>query len=263
MRAAAPRTLRGNTMRTRDAWTEVVPGFFQLRVADVNCYLVRTAEGLTLFDAGLPRTGPLLRDVLRHLGARLSDIDALVLTHGHFDHVGTARKLHDAGVAVFVHPRDAELARHPYSYRPAAPRVAYVLGHPRGIPIITRMAFAGALTVRGVEASPRVAHGHVIDVPGAPTALWTPGHTDGHCAYVFEREGVVITGDALVTLDPYTGESGPQIVANAATSDPASAMAALDTLASTDTGVALPGHGEPVLDGVRSAVSAARRRGPH
>ncbi|MCK2027451.1 MBL fold metallo-hydrolase [Microbacterium sp. SSW1-47] len=250
-------------MSERSGWSEVAPGFFRLSVADVNCYLMQSADGITLFDAGLPRTGKVLSELLGHLGARRSDIDAVVLTHGHFDHVGTARALQDDGVTVVVHPGDAALARHPYRYRPATPRLLYVLGHPRGIPVITRMAAAGALTVRGVEAQPQVTHGHPVDVPGAPVALWTPGHTDGHCAYLFESQGVLIAGDALVTLDPYTGEEGPQIVANAATADPEAAIDSLETLAATGARVVLTGHGAPVLDGVGSAAAAARRRGPH
>lgn len=244
-------------------WVEVMPGFFRIGVADVNCYLVQTADGMTLFDAGLPRSRGVLGDLLEHLGARAADIDAVVLTHGHFDHVGVARGLRAEGVSVFVHPRDADLARHPYRYRPATPRIPYVLSHPRGIPTITRMALAGALNVRGVEAQARVTHGHPVDAPGTPLALWTPGHTAGHCAFLFEEAGVLIAGDALVTLDPYTGDTGPQIVASAATADTAEAMDSLDTLAQTGARVVLPGHGDPILDGVGPAVAAARRRGPH
>ena len=125
------------------------------------------------------------------------------------------------------------------------------------------MALAGALNVRGVEAQPRVTHGHPIDAPGTPLALWTPGHTAGHCAYFFEEAGVLIAGDALVTLDPYTGETGPQIVARAATADTAEAMESPDTRDGTGARVVLTGHGAAVLDGVGPAVAAARRRGPH
>lgn len=244
-------------------WSEVAPDVFRIAVADVNCYLLKTPDGMTLLDAGLPGSERVLRSLLTHLGAQISDIDSLVLTHGHFDHVGMARRVRGEGSSVLVHPRDLRLARHPYSYRPASPRVPYLLGHPRGIPVIARMAVHGALTVRGVEASGSIRHGHPVDAPGAPIALWTPGHTEGHCAFLLEDRGVLISGDALVTLDPYTGEAGPQIVASAATADTGEAMTSLDTLAQTDASLLLPGHGEPSAAGVRADAAAARRRGPH
>lgn len=74
-------------MNRSRGWTEAAPGFFRLCTAEVNCYLVRKDDGLTLFDAGLPRTRGVLRSALAKLGARMTDIQAVVLTHGHFDHV--------------------------------------------------------------------------------------------------------------------------------------------------------------------------------
>lgn len=81
--------------------------------------------------------------------------------------------------------------------------------------------------------------------------------------FFLEDRGVLLSGDALVTLDPYTGKAGPQIVAVAATADTGEAMASLDTLAQTDAALLLPGHGEPSAAGARADVAAARRRGPH
>lgn len=244
-------------------WSEVAAGVFRIAVADVNCYLLQTTDGLTLYDAGLPGSRGALTEVLAHLGATVSDIDALVLTHGHFDHVGMGRMLQSRGVDAHVHPRDVHLARHPYSYRPEEARVAYLLSHPRGIPPITRMALRGALGVRGIDVAGRVSHGHPVDAPGMPIALWTPGHTGGHCAFFSEETGVLISGDALVTLDPYTGERGPQIVARAATADTSEALASLDVLDESEASLVLPGHGEPSRDGVRADTAAARRRGAH
>nr|WP_201469913.1 MBL fold metallo-hydrolase [Microbacterium hydrocarbonoxydans] len=245
------------------SFSEVAPGFFCLAVADVNCYLIATPDGLTLVDAGIPGTRRPLRALLSHLGASEGDIDAIVLTHGHFDHVGVASGIRAHGAKVFVHAADAHLARHPYSYRPASPRLPYLLAHPRGIPVIARMAVHGALGVRGVDALGRVHHGRPVDVPGSPVAVWTPGHTEGHCAFFFEEQGVLLSGDALVTLDPYTGESGPQIVATAATADAERALSSLDALAQTSARLVLPGHGRPWRDGAERAVQQAARRGAH
>lgn len=248
---------------SRGSWAEVAPGFFRIGLAEVNCYLVRTPDGITLYDAGIPGSRKVLRGLLDFLGMRLSDIDAVVLTHGHFDHVGMARVLSKEGASVLVHPQDAHLARHPYSYRPEDARLAYVLAHPRGIPVIADMAVHGALTVQGVDAAGRVSHRQPVDAPGGPIALWTPGHTAGHCAFFFEETGVLMTGDALVTLDPYTGQAGPQIVAGAATADADEAIRSLDVLEETAATLVLPGHGAPSSAGIRSDVARARSRGPH
>ena len=102
-----------------------------------------------------------------------------------------------------------------------------------------------------------------LDVPGSPRVVFTPGHTYGHCALHLPGRDAVISGDALVTLDPYTGQPGPQIVAGAATADSAQAIASLDRLAATGASVVLPGHGEPWTAGVASAVELARERGAH
>lgn len=244
-------------------WTEVAPGVNRLDVAHVNCYLVVAEGGMTLVDAGLPGTRRLLDSLLKRLGARRSDIDAVLLTHGHFDHVGMARGLADEGVGLLVHPEDAALARHPYRYAHERARWAYPLRYPRAVPGLLGMARHGALAVKGVDAAPRLRDGSVLDVPGRPRVVWTPGHTFGHCGFVFEHLGVVMSGDAIVTLDPYTGATGPQIVAGAATADSARALESVEALRGLDGATLLPGHGEPWTNGVGAAIEAARRVGEH
>ncbi|MFJ6679420.1 hypothetical protein ACIQLK_09890 [Microbacterium sp. NPDC091382] len=66
-----------------------------------------------------------------------------------------------------------------------------------------------------------------------------------------------------MTLDPYTGISGPQIVADAATADGAAAVRSLDRLQRTEAAVVLPGHGEPWTRGIAAAAHQARIVGPH
>jgi len=244
-------------------WTEVAPGINRLDVAHVNCYLVASEGGLTLVDAGLPGTARLLDSLLTRLGARTSDIDAVILTHGHFDHVGMARSLSDDGVDLMVHPDDAALVRRPYRYAHERSRWVYPLRYPRAIPGLISMTAHGALAVKGATAAPAIADGQSLDVPGRPRVIWTPGHTGGHCAFVFEHLGATMCGDAMVTLDPYTGRRGPQIVAGAATADSTRALESVGALRGADTGVLLPGHGEPWTHGADEAINAALRTGRH
>jgi glyoxylase-like metal-dependent hydrolase (beta-lactamase superfamily II) len=122
------------------------------------------------------------------------------------------------------------------------------------------MTAAGALWVKGVEARADIAHKVRLDLPGGLVPIHTPGHTLGHCGFVNDR-GVLFAGDALVTLDPYTGRTGPRIVAGAATADSETALSTLDEFAATDAELVLTGHGEPFEGGIRKAVALAQAAG--
>jgi glyoxylase-like metal-dependent hydrolase (beta-lactamase superfamily II) len=106
----------------------------------------------------------------------------------------------------------------------------------------------------------RYANG-TLPVPGTPRVVFTPGHTLGHCALHLPDRDVVIAGDAVVTLDPYTGRTGPRIVVRAATADSERNLESLDALAATGARTVLVGHGEPWTGGARAIVDQARAAG--
>ena len=244
--------------------SEVADRVYRLDHAFVSCYLVEEDGRVLVVDAGLPAMWPLLADALREHGLRPESVAAVVLTHAHFDHLGFAARAQTAlGVAVWAHVDDFAIAEHPYQYAHENPRAAYPIRHPRALRILTAMAIAGALRVPGVRGLKPLPPGRELDLPGSPVVVPTPGHTAGHCALHLPGRDTVLSGDALVTLDPYTGERGPQIVAGAATADSRQALASLDALTATGARTVLPGHGEPWTAGVASAVEEARRRGAH
>ena len=244
--------------------TEVADRVHRLSHAHVNCYLIEDRDGVTLVDAGLPGMWSLMLDTLRGIGRTPDDVRALVLTHGHFDHVGFARRARtELGVPVLVHPADGGLAAHPYSYTPQRNRFLYPFTHPRSLPVLGRMAAAGALTVKGIGDTGELTLDAPLEIPGRPVAVYAPGHTGGHCILHLPGRDTVLSGDALVTLDPYTGARGPQIVASAATADTALAMESLRAVEATDAATVLPGHGEPWTEGAGTAASHARAVGEH
>jgi glyoxylase-like metal-dependent hydrolase (beta-lactamase superfamily II) len=106
----------------------------------------------------------------------------------------------------------------------------------------------------------RYANGQ-LPVPGSPRVVPTPGHTIGHRSLHLPDRDAVIAGDAVVTLNPYTGARGPQIVARAATADSNRAMAALDALADTGATTVLPGHGAVWREGAAEIATRARAAG--
>ncbi len=241
----------------------VADGVHLIQHAHVNCWLIEDEDGLTLVDAGLPGVWVPLGEAIRALGHRPEDVRALVLTHAHFDHVGTARRLQDRlGLPVLVHRDDRRLAAHPYRYAREHPAALYPIRHPRAIPILGAMVAAGAVRVRGVKGTQELHSGDVLEVPGRPRVVATPGHTAGHVSLHLPERDAVLTGDALVTLDPYLGRTGPRIVAGAATADSARALRSLDAIASTSARHVLPGHGDPWDGGAAEAARLARETGP-
>jgi glyoxylase-like metal-dependent hydrolase (beta-lactamase superfamily II) len=239
-------------------YRDVAEGIHRLEIAHTNQYLVETGDRLLVVDAGLPASWPHLLLALRDLGYTPARVEGILLTHGHFDHVGTAARAHrEWGTPVYVHPGDRALAAHPYSYRPQSNRLGFVALHPGGLVPLGQMLLAGAATVDGIaDTEPLESRG---DVPGSPWIIETPGHTDGHVALHFADRDAVIVGDALVTFDPYTGGIGPRVVAPAATADMDTAVASLDRLVDTEARHVLPGHGPQWSRGVRGAVAQARR----
>jgi glyoxylase-like metal-dependent hydrolase (beta-lactamase superfamily II) len=240
---------------------DIAPGVHLLQHASTNAYLIEEGDAVTLVDSLFPASRRHLVRALAAIGRGTADVRALVLTHAHFDHLGMAAGLRDEGVPIWLHPADAPIAAHPYSYRPARSRLLYPLRFPSGVPILTAMVTVGALGVQGIREHSALEHGTTLDVPGRPRILATPGHTDGHVALHLPDRDAVIVGDALVTLDPYTAKTGPRVVAAAATNDPELALASLAVLEGTGATAVLPGHGDPWLRGIGPAVAAARAAG--
>jgi glyoxylase-like metal-dependent hydrolase (beta-lactamase superfamily II) len=237
----------------------VAPGIHRVDDAYVNWYAIEDGDELTIVDAGLPRSYGALERLLRLLGRPLGAVSALVLTDAHFDHVGFAARLRRRGVPVLVHPDDSGLLGHPLRYDHEQPRRRY---HSAGtLRAMGSMALAGAPVVRGMRPTKTFADGETIDVPGRPTAVFTPGHTYGHCALHLPEAGAVIAGDGIVTFDVYTQRPGPRIVAAGATASIATALASLDRYRSLDADLLLPGHGDPWRGSPAEAADRARAAG--
>jgi glyoxylase-like metal-dependent hydrolase (beta-lactamase superfamily II) len=238
------------------------PDVHRIEDASVNWYLVEAESGLTVVDAGVPRSWGSLQRVLAEIGRDASEIRAVVLTHAHFDHVGFAERARtELGVPVYVHENDVPLARKPLQYTHERARSRYLLTKPRALPHIAALTAARAFWPPPVRELHSFSGGE-LDVPGSPRVVFTPGHTLGHCALHFPDRDAVIAGDALVMLDPYTGAKGPRIVAGAATADSGRALRSLDALAAVDVGSVLTGHGEPWRGGAGEAARLARAAGP-
>jgi glyoxylase-like metal-dependent hydrolase (beta-lactamase superfamily II) len=239
----------------------VAEGVHRVEDSFTNWYLLEEDGRLTVVDAGVPTSWRSFMDALPRLGRRADDVDALVLTHAHFDHLGFAERARSQlGIPVYVHEDDVPLTKLPRRYAFERRRSWYFLTQVRAAPMVATFLRNRAWWPKPVEEVVRYRDGE-LPVPGRPRVVPTPGHTIGHCALHLPDRDAVIAGDAVVTLDPYTARRGPCLVARAATADTARNLATLDALAETGARHVLVGHGEPWTAGAEAAVARARQAG--
>ena len=236
--------------------TEVAPGIHRLGNDIVNFYLVEDGDGLTLVDAGVPGFRAQLDEVL---GGRR--VDAVLLTHGHTDHVGVAERVRQAGATVYVHDGDAAMVRDGVEQKPEGSFPRY-LRHRATWRLLGLAIRSGGMRRPKIAEVTTFAGDIVLDVPGHPHAIHTPGHSDGHVVFHFPDRGALLAGDAVCTWNPLTGRPGPQIMSSAFSVSNADAIASLARLEGIEAGVVLPGHGDPWADGVPALVARAREAGP-
>jgi len=219
----------------------------------VAVYLVDTAEGVTVIDAGLPGHWRELLAELESMGRTLADVKGVILTHGDSDHLGFAERLRrDHGVPVFVHPGDADRAKG--GSKPSAGKQS--MG-PAMLGFLAYTLRKNGLRTSYLGETVDARDGETLDLPGAPVIIGLPGHSPGSIAIHVPLVDAVFVGDGLATRHVLTGRTGPQPAPF--TDEPAQAVASLRALVATGATWVLPGHGAPWSGGVEAAVTAVER----
>jgi glyoxylase-like metal-dependent hydrolase (beta-lactamase superfamily II) len=242
----------------------VAAGVIRVHSANVvNWYIAEDAGRVALIDAGLPPDWEALVAALDGIGRTPEHVDAVLLTHAHIDHTGIAeRAREEAAATVYLHERDANLARHQLRSSKSVRSPVRYFGNAATRSLFLKLTTAGAFRSRPIREYTAFAGAEELaDVPGRPRVVPTPGHTFGHSAFHFADRDVLFTGDALVTRDPYTGRAGPRLVARAATADLDQATRSLDAIAATGATTLLTGHGDPWTGGAAEAARLAREAG--
>ena len=227
----------------------IAPGLFGLRVVFVNVFGVTNPDGTwTLIDAALPLSGSRIKRWAEETFSRPPS--AIVLTHGHFDHVSAAKDLAEEwNIPIYAHPLEFPYLTGKQEY--AAPNWKAGGGSmsllsptlPKGpIDLGTRLR---PLPGEGAELS-------LAELPGW-TLLHTPGHTPGHVSFYRKQDSTLLVGDAFCTTKPesffeaalaqHTELHGPPAYF---TSDWEAARLSVRKLAALNPRVVAPGHGKPL-----------------
>ena len=239
------------TRGTTPAFTAVVPGLSVLRDVFVNLYYAFPADEpqgpWMLIDAGLPGSVDKIRQHAADLFGADTPPAAIVLTHGHFDHVGALHGLLAAwpDVPVYAHPLELPFLTGRSAYPPPDPTVGGGLMAYLSFTYPKRPHdFGGRVQALPADGS----------VPGLPGWRWlhTSGHTFGHVSFFRQSGKVLVVGDAFTTV---VGESaratyqqkqevhGPPAYF---TPDWDAARTSVELLARLEPEVAATGHGIPM-----------------
>jgi glyoxylase-like metal-dependent hydrolase (beta-lactamase superfamily II) len=208
----------------------------------VNWTMVTGDDGVMLVDAGYPGQRAAVLAALGRLGFGAADVRAILLTHAHIDHFGTAIWFADIhGTPVYCHPDEVGHSRRDYLEQASPLAVARQVWRPTWLAWTLSLIRNGGLTHAGIPSTAALTDEVAATLPGAPVAVPTPGHTGGHASFLVD--GVLVAGDALVTGHPLLKRPGPQLLPSLFNHDEAGCRRSLGTLAAVQAAAVLPGHG--------------------
>jgi glyoxylase-like metal-dependent hydrolase (beta-lactamase superfamily II) len=205
----------------------------------VNAYIVPEDDGVTVIDTGIPGMSARILEAARRLDA---PIVRILLTHAHFDHVGSLDSLvaQIPTLDVRITARDARLLDGDTAPDPGEPQV----------PV------KGRLPKLKTKVAGRMAPG---DRVGSLDVIAAPGHTPGQVAFLDTRDGSLYCGDAYATLGGIATSAKPTLpfpFPAMATWHRPTALETARALRALDPARLAPGHGK-VIDSPAEAMDRA------
>lgn len=228
---------------------EVLPDLYCYTIQIVNVCFVgeKNSNRFVLVDAGMPKSAEKIISIVNERFGKGSRPEAIILTHGHFDHVGAIIELIEYWkVPVFAHELELPFLTGEMSYPEPDPTVEGGM-----VAKLSPLFPTEPIQIAGkVEALPKDG-----TVPYLPQFRWihTPGHSPGHISLFREKDHSLIVGDAFVNVkqDSFykvmTQEQEINGPPRYFTSDWKSAKQSVQLLYELKPEVAITGHGYPIV----------------
>jgi len=187
-------------------YTEVAPGIWSLKIVFVNIYMVATGpKEWVLIDAGLKGSACRIKKMAEDLFGADNPPAAIILTHGHFDHVGALQELLKTwNVQIYAHLQETPYLTGQSAYPPADPSVG------GGLMSLLSVMYPHKPINLGLHIHALAKDGSLPKMPDW-IYIHTPGHTPGHISLFRGRDKVLIAGDAFVTTK---AESALSVLSN-------------------------------------------------
>ncbi len=172
---------------------EVARGVIRIPTGISNAYFVNHAGGCVLIDTGTEGYADKIRAVAeQHFGGRTRP-QAILLTHGHLDHAGSALVLaRHWDVPIYAHRMELPYLTGQSKYPPPDPTVGGFMSQVIRFLPNKNYDLGDAVKELNVEQPQSMSGWRVIE---------TPGHTPGHVSFFREADGVLVAGDAFCTID--------------------------------------------------------------
>lgn len=238
---------------------QVTDSVYLAQTTLVNWTLVVGDDGVVLIDAGFPGQRAEVLASVRQLGYAAGDISAILLTHAHIDHFGTAIWLAaEHGTPVYCHAEEVGHAKREHLEQASPVDITLHAWQPRWLLWSLEISRKGAFIRTGIPTTRALTEEIAAKLPGQPIAIPTPGHTGGHCSYLVD--GVLVSGDALITGHPTSAKRGPQLLHRVFNHNQSDCVRSLAALAMLETDVLIPGHGDIWRGPIREMTEAATPR---
>ena len=219
---------------------QVIPGVHQLTYRFVNMVLI-VEERLTLIDTGFRGSYSRIADCISRLGRSIQELELIIITHNHLDHVGGLAELKKATSAKIAAGK-ADLSQDenglPY------PRYLRKLMHIPPISIFRSLVYA-----KPGEVDIHLVGGEVLSPLGGLRVIPTPGHTPGSISLFSATKKLLIVGDAINNR-----HRDFRLPPKDVSSDLSQAIDSIKKLAQLDFETLCCGHGKPVIGGASIRV---------